>query len=95
MTETKTLRFFNHPIWNWFLIMVGLWNLIKDPETETLWVLIGIGLLVVGGYGLIKYYKNKNKVNSRDPIDILNERYSKGEITKEEYYSQRKDLGFE
>ncbi len=95
MIESGTLKFFNHPIWNCFLILVGVWNLLKDPETETIWFLIGIGLLIVGIYGLYKHYKNKNTSNTKDPIDYLNERYAKGELTNDEYYSQRKDLGFE
>jgi len=58
-------------------------------------VVIGIILLIVrlirraGHYH--DYYHGENKSGA---LDILNERYAKGEITKEQFDNMKKDLGF-
>ena len=57
-------------------------------------VVIGIILLIVwlirraGHYH--DYYHGGNKSGA---LDILNERYAKGEITKEQFENMKKDLG--
>lgn len=44
-------------------------------------------------YGLTHLFKGMpNHHKSQDPIDILKERYAKGEITKEQFDSMKKDL---
>ena len=62
-------------------------------------VVIGIILLIVwlvkkvGNYHghYHDYYHGENKSGA---LDILNERYAKGEITKEQFEAMKKDLGF-
>ncbi len=71
--------------WVALLIIIGVWNTaLRKPETEPIWFLLGLFTLILGGYGLYKQIK-LSKSNKKSPIDYLNERYEKGEITKEEY----------
>ncbi len=71
--------------WVAILIIIGVWNIaLRNPETEPFWFLLGLLLLIMGGYGIYKQIK-LSKSNKKSPIDYLNERYEKGEITKEEY----------
>ena len=44
-------------------------------------------------YSLVYLFRNiQNHHKNQDPINILKERYAKGEITKEEFDSMKKDL---
>ncbi|WP_231556164.1 SHOCT domain-containing protein [Gillisia sp. Hel_I_29] len=57
------------------------------------WWIIGLGLLSL----VVFFYTGKNKnrpVEKRreSPMNILKERYAKGEITKEEFENQKKTL---
>ncbi len=71
--------------WVSLLIIIGVWNTaLRNPEKEPIWFLIGLLTLILGGYGIYKQIK-LSKSNKKSPIDYLNERYEKGEITKEEY----------
>jgi len=71
--------------WVALLIIIGVWNTaLRKPETEPYWFLLGLVTLILGGYGLYKQIK-LSRSNKKSPIDYLNERYEKGEITKEEY----------
>lgn len=58
---------------------------------------MGLILIAIVAYFLIKHFDENNagSNNSRgrkDPIDILDERYAKGEIDDEEYSRRRKTL---
>lgn len=70
------------------------------------WVMHGIGgglmmfafwLILIGGVILfVKWIADGNKAaqdTNASPFEILQKRYAKGEITKEEFESKRKDLG--
>ena len=74
--------------WVALLIIIGVWNtalsLTPIVETNPYWFLLGLVTLILGGYGLYKQIK-LSRSNKKSPIDYLNERYEKGEITKEEY----------
>jgi len=58
-----------------------------------MWIIffIVIGFLI---YFMIKAQKTKNQTSTQheSPMDILKQRYAKGEITKEEYEGMKKDL---
>lgn len=52
------------------------------------WVLVIAGIVY-----LVKYLsQNQNKKQDKTPLDILKERYAKGEIDKEEFEKRKKDL---
>jgi len=71
--------------WVALLIIIGVWNIaFRKPETDPYWFLLGLFSLILGSYGLYKQIK-LSRSNKKSPIDHLNERYAKEEITKEEY----------
>ncbi len=83
--QQKINKFIYSKPWVALLIIVGVWNTaLRNPETEPIWFLLGLFTLILGGYGLYKQIK-LSRSNKKSPIDYLNERYEKGEITKEEY----------
>ena len=58
---------------------------------------MGLILIAIVAYFLIKHFdENRDSSNNsrgrKDPIDILDERYAKGEIDDEEYTRRRKTL---
>jgi putative membrane protein len=68
-------------IWGWFgpILMISFWIL----------VIIGIIFLVKAiSWKVIHLFKEDT------PIDILNKRYAKGEIEREEFIKMKKDLGY-
>lgn len=54
-----------------------------------------LGLIAVLLFFAVKYFKNNGLTagGSESPLDILKIRYAKGEITKEEFESLKRDLG--
>ncbi len=59
--------------------------------------ILGLILIVIAAYFIIKYISdNKNAsdpvIKKDNAIDLLNERYAKGEIDEEEYNKKKKIL---
>ncbi len=55
------------------------------------WVLVLVGIIFLV-YFLIKKSSDTGQTSSRNPMDILRERYAKGEITEEEYHRAKKEF---
>jgi len=86
-------RFVEHPVYNVPLFLVGIWQaLTRDIETETLWFFVGIFLMIITSHNIYKFYMNRLKRSQNQAIDILKERYAKGEITKEVFDKMKEDL---
>ena len=70
-----------HPMWRWGWGMMVMMFLC--------WVLFIVGLIVG-----IRWLIGKGKEQKQDSaLEILRERYARGEINKEEFEAKRKDLG--
>jgi putative membrane protein len=72
-----------HPIWWWG------WGLGMMATMFLFWALVIVGL-VVGIRWLVGQGK---KEKSDSAIEILRQRYARGEINKEEFDARKKDLG--
>jgi len=88
--------------------MVGLWLIFiviaflvyKDAEKRgmngLLWLILVIlpwvGILFFKLYLILRNEKSPQISASKNALQILDERYVKGEITKEEYEQKKKDL---
>ena len=60
------------------------------PYPLGLYVQVAVVIIFTIIFGVLGYFKTKNKINS--PIFILEEKYAKGEISKEEFDKMKKDL---
>ncbi|MEK7563779.1 MAG: SHOCT domain-containing protein [Patescibacteria group bacterium] len=50
-------------------------------------------LIIAGIVALVKWIsRNSGTVGGKSPLDILKERYAKGEINKQEFEARKKDL---
>jgi len=74
---------------------LSLIALTSDPFLSGLFytglVLIGIGIFLIKKYDWDKK-KSRLELRNESAIDVLRERYAKGEITKEEFEKMTKDL---
>jgi len=86
-------RFYAHPVTNVVLLLVGIWNVLtRDIETETLWFIVGVVIMITSSNRLYRYYKDRSNKTQNQATDILKERYAKGEISKDEFDKMKKDL---
>lgn len=56
-----------------------------------LFMILFWGLVIYGVVVLFRRFSDKDAINNRH-LDIIKERYAKGEITKEQFESMKKDL---
>lgn len=58
-----------------------------------LFMLLFWALVILGIVGLIKWLRSPDGAGSRpSPLDILKERYARGEIDRDEYERKKRDL---
>ena len=69
----------------WPFMFFGGWMII-------IWIVF-IGLIVWGIIALTRYAgKSSGGTGRRDPLEILKERYARGEISREEFEQMKRDL---
>jgi putative membrane protein len=74
-----------HPMWG----MWGVWGMGMLVLMFLFWALVIIGLLAA-----IRWFVSAGREPRRDDaLDILRQRYARGEINKEEFEGKRRDLG--
>jgi len=58
------------------------------------WGLFALPLpfFIIGIVLIRRYDREKKKLDNKDSLDILKQRYAKGEITKEEFEQKKQDL---
>jgi putative membrane protein len=57
------------------------------------WALIIVAIIALVRWGItLSPQSTSNRQNNRDALDILKERYARGEIDKEEFEEKKKDL---
>jgi len=79
------------PWWGWRMMggygRVGVWPFMLGGGL--FWLLV-----IVGGAALIAWLAGQGQPQSRDSaLEILRQRYARGEITKEQFDQMRRDLG--
>ncbi|MGI9862094.1 SHOCT domain-containing protein [Moorella naiadis] len=60
-----------------------------------LWWVLLLGIFVLAVYGLVSLFNHRGgqqTLRHPDPVEIIKERYAKGEITTEEYHRMREEL---
>lgn len=84
----------------WLVLLVIAFLVYKDAEKRgmngLLWlaliILPGVGALFLIIYLIIREDRISKKTPGKSAYAILNERYAKGEITREEYLKMKKDI---
>lgn len=71
-----------HPMW-W-----GAWGLGMMLMMLLFWVLVIVGLVV----GIRWLFSQRKEPRSDSALEILRQRYARGEINKEEFEAKKKDL---
>jgi putative membrane protein len=71
---------------------IGGWGMgFGGPVTILFWVLVAVGVVV-----LVKWLAEQSSMGAsardKSPLDIVRERYARGEINREEYEQKAHDL---
>lgn len=79
--------------WYGYGSQMGAWGWIGGIAMILFWILIVIGLVVMIRFLLARTRAERTGASShRDALDILKERYAKGEIDREEFERKKTDL---
>ena len=65
----------------WWMVFGGVWM-----------VIFWGGLIALIIWGITKLSRRNGSLPKHDPLDIVKERYAKGEISKKEFEQLKKDL---
>jgi putative membrane protein len=69
--------------WGWGWIGLGILHM------GLFWILVVLGIVV-----LVKWLASSGASRTGSPaLDILKERYAKGELTREQFYQMKRDMG--
>ena len=84
-------------MWHWGYGDPGLWGIVGLVAMALFWVLVtlivlGIRWLVRSGGGQAGGFGSGSAPRPDDPLEILRQRYARGEIDDEEYQRRRKLL---
>ena len=70
-----------HEGMGWWMVFGGVWM-----------VIFWGGLIALIVWGITKLSGRGNTTPKHDPLDVVKERYTKGEISREEFNQLKKDL---
>ena len=73
-----------HPMWG----MWGMWGFIMPVIMIIFWVLIIVGIVL----GIRWLVTNGKRQQADSALEILRQRYARGEIQKEEFEAKKRDL---
>jgi len=76
--------------WNWFGD-IGWWMMFGGLLMLVFWGGI-IALIVWGVKKLVEHSPGSDTTQKHDPLDIVKERYARGDISREEFEQIKKDL---
>ena len=74
-----------HPMWG----VWGMWGFIMPVVMLIFWVLVIVGIIL----GIRWLVTNGKKQQPDSALEILRQRYARGEIDKEEFETKKRDLG--
>lgn len=57
-------------------------------------IFVWVGVIFFAVWIIREVAGGRKENDKKDPLEILRERYAKGEMTKEEFESKKKDLGY-
>ncbi len=79
--------------WYGYGSQMGAWGWIGGIAMILFWILIVVGLVVLIRFLIARTRaEGTGAASHRDPVDILRERYAKGEIDREEFERKKTDL---
>lgn len=58
-----------------------------------LWMFLGVALTIVVVWALVSAIAGRERTSAADPLNVLRERFARGEITQAEYEQARRALG--
>lgn len=84
----------------WIVQLIIAFLVLRDAEkrkmNSLLWfiliILPWVGILFIIGYLVVRSEEDETKESIDDALNILDERYAKGEITRKEYLETRLDI---
>jgi putative membrane protein len=82
--QERVWEWSGHPMWG----MWGVWGFGMMLVMLTFWVLVIVGLIA-----LVRWLVTQGRASRTDSaLDILRQRYARGEINKEEFDAKKRDL---
>jgi putative membrane protein len=64
----------------------------QGMDASTVWWLLGLGLIIVIVFLFIFYRNNRNPKAKPTALEVLQQRFERGEISKQEYLESKRSL---